>query len=516
MRTIILSFFAFFLLLMPWKNVCVAQDPVNPYGDHKLPAETIVDGVSSGRSRIAFSPNLATYSAASWTITVTTTKAPANAASEAMIFQPVQREEVTGGNLYDVLRFRDKGSSINVGGTGTLALNLETGDLPVGTPITLKIVANNTDYAYIYMTAGGRIASRTIGPLNSSASYGLDIYAIQSCYLSDVNVNIKNSAETMLTANASGSLNFSTTPHTPSANTNLDVAIVSRQGNISYVLNGANPGVFTVTPVTAVEPGQDEAWVWSPEKGGRLAISYKPTEAGEHTAQIEISSPGVETRKFSLSGTCKFPNFELSPTIIPSAADKWYFFYNPWRGIKSGGNVLSDVDGKLTQTLVTGTNNDAQLWKIVDPDKDGHYVFVNKATGNKIDCSEATNNAAENPVLTSATASSTFRFYQGTGWNAGYWVINCWEKNASINKSTNSALYAVYGAPAADDLGNGIAFFKEGDKELLIKDWEAKTADIKLSTNENEYWYRMQFRNRALTSSVVDRGSLPASELKDL
>ena len=205
------------------------------------------------------------------------------------------------------------------------------------------------------------------------------------------------------------------------------------------------------------------------------------------------------------------PPVRLSPTVANSGDDVWYYIANPRRAMKGGGQVFTDSEGALVQSLLTDTKNDAQLWKVIqqsgDPgDANGNYVFVNKATGNMIDCSNA--NGSNLNVMTapgSDAAPNTFRFYDGTAWNTGYYVINCVEKAASINKINNATnginRYCIYGNPAANDEGNCVAFFEEGQENAVFELFSFP----KLSTYDDEHWYLMQFQRVGITKAITDQ-----------
>ena len=501
MRKIILLFIAFFLLLTSWENV--NAQAVNPYGSHTIPAVTMNEDGTFPTNQIDFSTPLGrTSTGVAWTITVTTTKAAIDENSGATIIMPLFTHINTGevSTALTFYQFIDRGINISKGGLySTTATSIEldgTGDLPVGTPIEIKLILAG-EYIFRIVTAGG------LSSFNSSLLSMVydEVWGISAGYPADVKVEIKNTAETVLNV-ATKSLSFSTPPQTTSAVNYVNIE--AAEANITYVLTGTDPEAFKLN-AAAYPP-------WSASTGGRLEVRYEPPTLGTHSAQLEISTPGLARQTVNLNGTCVFPDVAISPDITNSASDAWYYIYNPWRARQDGGYLFTDDGAQLVQDVLYSTTEEGkQLWKLVEQGA-GKYVFINQATGRAIDCTTATDNAAEYPVLTSSMpttdvndAPSTFCFYQGTAWNTGYWIINNWEKGASINKSNANNLYSVWGSPESGDLGNSVAFFKASDRELLIKEWDDRSKP-KLSTNDTEYWYRMQFRNAAITQSVVDKG----------
>ena len=67
------------------------------------------------------------------------------------------------------------------------------------------------------------------------------------------------------------------------------------QGDITMSITGANASAFVVTPTTILKANQK----------GNITVKYAPTAAGKHTATLNISTPGVATLTYTLSGTAE-------------------------------------------------------------------------------------------------------------------------------------------------------------------------------------------------------------------
>jgi hypothetical protein len=174
------------------------------------------------------------------------------------------------------------------------------------------------------------------------------------------------------------------------------------------------------------------------------------------------------------------------------SSEHWYYIYNPMRSHVQGGHVFTDVSGALNQTILKGTPGDDQLWKVVKQ-ADDQYVFINKATGNKIDCSEGT-------ITLNNTTTGTFKLLAGTGANTGYWIIatNKALTATQFNKSNNSAGYSLYNSTT--DAGNAVAFIPQGQESKILKNPYPQ-----LSVDSDEHWYYIMnpFRMRNTTGGHV-------------
>ncbi len=104
--------------------------------------------------------------------------------------------------------------------------------------------------------------------------------------------------------------------------------------DITTAVSGANASYFTVSPASLGTTG------------GELTITYNPTEAGNHTATLTLSSTGAQDVTIALSGTATAP---AVPTIAVNPADVTI-------------NTEPTTTGSATFT-VTGTNltNDITL-----------------------------------------------------------------------------------------------------------------------------------------------------------
>jgi hypothetical protein len=441
---------------------------VSPYGTHTILA---TDPANPTRTGVDFDAPLSTSD--TWTITATTVKAPYNNQWGSWILHAL-----TTASSYDdrKLEFYDNtisnGSDIKLNGSTLLP---ETGNIPLETPIKITLISNGSGSILASVEVEGRTGTRIVSNVT-------DIYSVYAGYQRDVNVEIRNTVDPIIYASPSLSFAYVFTGKVNSLNFPVFVAGL----NSSYQLTGADASFFTLT----------EQSDYTAATGGTLKFDFAPTEARTYNAQLEISASGAQTVIIQITGNgVLFPVTSLSETPDPS--DKWYYIFNLRRmPFIQGGHVFADNNsGKLVQTkVIANTPDDSQLWKVIKQDDD-KYVFINKATGNKIDAS------GSGDVAVAATTPSTFKFVIGTGWNAGYSVIYNNEKSLSINKGASNNTYTLYGNPLADDLGNSVAFVEEGQEDFILNFY-----NLLFSTDDDEKWYRIQFQRRGTSQSVEDVG----------
>ena len=102
------------------------------------------------------------------------------------------------------------------------------------------------------------------------------------------------------------------------------------QGNVSATISGTNSSMFSVLPQTITQSAA--------ASGATVTVTYSPTAAGTHTANLVLTSTGAESVSVPLSGTA----VTLVPTIV---VDKYSLSMN------------SKVNESVTQTFnVKGEN----------------------------------------------------------------------------------------------------------------------------------------------------------------
>ena len=110
---------------------------------------------------------------------------------------------------------------------------------------------------------------------------------------------------------------------------------------ITATISGTNASYFTVTPATLGA------------EGGTLKVDYNPTEAGEHTATLTLSSAGAQDVTIALTGTATAPAVDYAVSISDNT------------GAHNYGNVLVNSSNVWTLTI---TNNGT---KVVTPTLSG-------------------------------------------------------------------------------------------------------------------------------------------------
>ncbi len=157
-------------------------------------------------------------------------------------------------------------------------------------------------------------------------------------------------------------LNESTTPKLVAKETSLtfaaetgdtDIKSVTLTGanlssNITLTLSGTNANQFSL-PSTTVAP-----------TGGTIAVTYKPTAAGSHTALLTATNGSLKatvTLTGTATGESTNPGTEEPPVVIPSTPD---FTYGSVKFYLQGG------------TLEVPADNEA-LWELFKPDYNTYY-----------------------------------------------------------------------------------------------------------------------------------------------
>jgi hypothetical protein len=272
----------------------------------------------------------------------------------------------------------------------------------------------------------------------------------------------------------------------------MSVYGIGTSGTFTYQIEGNDATAFSVS-------GTDDA----SGAVNDLTITFTPTEVKTYNATLTISNPssGVDPVTVLLSGKVDYIRpFELSVSETPDpSTDKWYYLYNNMRVVT--GHVITENASAIKQSRVTSAPNDAQLWKIIQIDVD-KYQFINKSTSNKLHAT-----SGSDAISTATTSNATFKIVAGTVDNTGHWVIYSNDRSKSINKSGSGDAYSLWGNTASNDAGNCVRFVQEADgKSAFYPD------EPLLSTNDDEYWYRIQFFRRP-TKAIED---VPNDVLKQM
>ncbi|MDR1632145.1 MAG: hypothetical protein LBR97_04605 [Dysgonamonadaceae bacterium] len=214
-----------------------------------------------------------------------------------------------------------------------------------------------------------------------------------------------------------------------------------------------------------------------------------PTATGAINATLEITSDGIATPlsiPLIATGTALNLPVELSPNVANSAGDKWYYI----RYSNRTDMVLQDVGAGSNLVAAPADSTQAgQLWKAVSTGISGKYRIINQL-GNEITYS--------NKIFASTASSAyNFRFDERTD---GKWQIYCHETGGHINKTDSNYFFGSYNS--LGDNGNALEFIKSSDMP------DATFNFPRLSTEDDEYWYQIQFNRRAADNKVIQDNGL--------
>jgi hypothetical protein len=174
------------------------------------------------------------------------------------------------------------------------------------------------------------------------------------------------------------SINFSNVHcGTTSPSQTINVSSVALSGDISYELSGGNESSFNITQIS-----------WNPATGGKLSVTFSPTEAKVHHATIVFTSLDTPEKVVALSGTgiinhtitaTASANGTITPsgTITVNQGDDKQFDFSP------------SPDYQIEDVLVDGIS-------IPEAVANGYFVFVNIESDHTIHAIFAYNSVNEN------------------------------------------------------------------------------------------------------------------------
>jgi muconolactone delta-isomerase len=154
----------------------------------------------------------------------------------------------------------------------------------------------------------------------------------------------------------------------------LTVTSAQLTADISFVLeSSADAAAFTVT---AIEDEEDDTPALAPgtlyKEGGKLRITFTPTEKRAYSAKLILSSGDADNLEVRLTGTA---DFNLPVIISNGATEEWYFIQFK----RKPDNYLStDAAGYVVQiTKDPAEPEEALHWKFTGSVADGGYQIVN-------------------------------------------------------------------------------------------------------------------------------------------
>ncbi len=100
------------------------------------------------------------------------------------------------------------------------------------------------------------------------------------------------------------------------ASTSFSISASDLTDNVKVELSGDNASMFSLS---AEDIAKDEA------NGYEVTVTYAPTEAGSHSAVLTVSTQGVESKSYSLTGAAVKASEETSETGITGLTEKWIF-----------------------------------------------------------------------------------------------------------------------------------------------------------------------------------------------
>lgn len=210
-------------------------------------------------------------------------------------------------------------------------------------PATLKVyecTVNNGTPTASTTAVKSESNSATSGTFVLSAT-GLDaskVYKVEAAtyrsYICEIGFKTPIAAEPEITVNPA-SLNMTANVGKTEQKT-VTVTGTNLTAGISTTINGANAGMFSVSPSSLTT------------LGGTLTVTYAPTATGNHTATLTLSSTGATDVTVTLNGTATEPELIVDEDALTFST--------------YAGNTVTDTFGVLGENLngnVTLTLNDA-------------------------------------------------------------------------------------------------------------------------------------------------------------
>ena len=269
-------------------------------------------------------------------------------------------------------------------------------------------------------------------------------------------------------------------------------------------------GYFSITADIVVDYDKNNEFFtvvradgWDNKQGGFLNVYYYPTEIGDHSITVTVSSE-IDGKPVSLEVVVKGKtrtlapeNFKASSSIANTDADTWYSLYNSRYGFSYLRDVGLDQPVDAYPGFADQENTPEQLWKFVTV-ADNEYTLVNKA-GRQLDIDLVYNDAG---AITTASrfiavenSSSTFgfTFRDSDGNRSIHW-------KQYVNASGEPALGYIFKTTAtgfsttSTSVQSIFELHEYGTGEFVDSNYPI------LSTAANPVWYYMQF-NRAINRS---------------
>ncbi|MCC8145433.1 MAG: hypothetical protein LIO93_03120 [Bacteroidales bacterium] len=246
---------------------------------------------------------------------------------------------------------------------------------------------------------------------------------------------------------------------------------------------------------------------WSDTEGGEIYMFFTPpagtTTVTEYNAILRISGQTATediTIDVKLKGTAvpTMP-FLTSPTVTPSAEDKWYAIRFSAR---TGGymqDLGSSTEGiNIVSTMLTSREDDSFQWKFVDVDGT-NFKLVSKL-GNQVEWRQdvysedpTTGERTKDPgyFYTTSTSENTFRFtvrptdglYE-IKWNEAKTFDGTADSTAYFNKSNVNE--SVIHFTSLSDVGSLMEYFPIENAPL--------SNVLEFSEGDDETWYYVMFQ----------------------
>ena len=335
-------------------------------------------------------------------------------------------------------------------------------------------LVNNTDF-YRIRRVGGNCIDK------SNTDFQFDAYesgdGVSVTFIPESSFTITQTAPAFAQNDIPSSLDFGKVEvNKPSDAKTVNILAYNLTGNLTYSLSGSDK--FTVTPTSPV--ASSDGFVYVP-----LKVTAQPDADGAISATLTITGEGMDTELLiNLTATGETPN--LPVTLSTDNNEVWYYIkYSNRTDL-----ILQDVGAGNNLVAAPADSTQAgQLWKVVSTGISSKYKIINKLRN------EITRTGSN--FASTASSGYNFRFDARTD---AKWQIYCHETSGYINKENNNYVFGSYGGNPDD--GSAVEF-------ILPSAMPDEAFNFpKLSTQDDEYWYRIQFNRQASDNKVIQDNGL--------